>query len=317
MRPQCPTHASHVLFLQLKLHIAAKIRLPSVPIPQKIYRALYSTVPYGRELILRQSLRGESEKQRRLAHAIGIDNHAKWCDFLPYFEEKTVFILGSGSSIRNLSRPQFESISRNTSIAFNLWPAHHRFVPNYFFVERADPIQWASLEKCAHSHHLRAVLVTELAGAGSDRKGARITSSPASLADITHWYAASPSLGRLPSSYRAAVTTLLKARSWSEHVVMGPKSTSVERAIVFSASAGARQIVLCGIDLSGPYFWEPTRHDHPHSTDGGTTFATSVRRRLSTLISTVHDITTTKIFLGESVGRLADEVPEHFWTQSD
>lgn len=46
----------------------------------------------------------------------------------------TVFILGSGASINQLTPKQWDIIKKNDSIGFNFWPIHD-FVPKYFVFE--------------------------------------------------------------------------------------------------------------------------------------------------------------------------------------
>ncbi len=51
---------------------------------------------------------------------------------------ETLFVLGSGSSINQISAARWEVISSHDSIGFNFWPIHP-FVPNMFFLETIPP----------------------------------------------------------------------------------------------------------------------------------------------------------------------------------
>jgi len=46
----------------------------------------------------------------------------------------TLFILGSGSSINQISRARWDIIAHHDSVGFNFWPVHP-FVPNMYFTE--------------------------------------------------------------------------------------------------------------------------------------------------------------------------------------
>jgi len=55
-------------------------------------------------------------------------------DFSDYKSSDTLFILGSGGSINDLSNTQWDEIERCDSLGFNFWPIHNH-IPTYYAFE--------------------------------------------------------------------------------------------------------------------------------------------------------------------------------------
>jgi hypothetical protein len=78
---------------------------------------------------LLSELRKDEHCRRRLGIPRFID-----LDLRAVKRSETLFVLGSGSSINQISAARWEVISSHDSIGFNFWPIHP-FVPNMFFLE--------------------------------------------------------------------------------------------------------------------------------------------------------------------------------------
>lgn len=55
-------------------------------------------------------------------------------EILKYKKSDTIFILGSGPSIKDITKREWEHISQKDSIGFNFWFAHN-FVPNFYLFQ--------------------------------------------------------------------------------------------------------------------------------------------------------------------------------------
>jgi len=79
----------------------------------------------------------ETRKDEYCRRQLGIQRFAD-LDLRTVKRSDTLFILGSGSSVNQISSARWAVISRHDSIGFNFWPIH-RFVPNIFFLETISP----------------------------------------------------------------------------------------------------------------------------------------------------------------------------------
>jgi len=97
----------------------------------KVSYALFLRAYYLKYLL--SKLRTDEHCPRRLGIPRFIDR-----DLRALKRSETMFVLGSGSSINQISTARSEVIASHDSIGFNFWPIHP-FVPNMFFLETISP----------------------------------------------------------------------------------------------------------------------------------------------------------------------------------
>lgn len=282
-------------------------------VPRKILKSVYAVVPKARTRILQAFALAESVAERERAAGLGLTRQAQWGDISRNVLNRTVFVLGSGWSIRNLDDARLDIVRQQASFALNAWPVHHEFVATYFLVETTTPSIWEALQTVINHRDCRGILAAQFLDHGHSKSASKITAIPPSLMEKTYLYTSLSCLGVTKSSYRANIAALLQAPVWSESVTIGPRSTSVERAVVLAAAAGARDIVLCGIDLRGPYFYEEAPNTNSHSTNSGASFRKSVSRRIVVLADVLRTESKAKLFVSDPIGELAGHLPSFRW----
>lgn len=274
-------------------------------------KAVYTLAPPARRLVFRHVAERRVSAHDDLAAEWGVPHRAEWATVAQQHDVRTTYILGSGSSINEYSDAMFERIGSGWSVALNSWSEHHSFVPDVLLIEnmskrdglaRLEPKSWPS-----------SVFVTRFPSIGrfaNKRHGV----DSGDLRGIMKHYVALPMLGLTPTSYAQYVDDLLSLSDGFPHVV-GPNRTSIERAVVIAAIAGAKEVVLCGTDLQGPYFWESLRVGpvRRHGTDTGEAFRRSVARRLPVLAEVLSSRLDTTVTLGLERGPLTGVLPVHTW----
>lgn len=180
--------------------------------------------------------------------------------------KKSVFILGSGSSINEMTGGQFDHIKDQESVGINFW-FFHDFVPNVFSfdsgkVEELDrDDSERSQIKLAQVFH-RPEILARLPNILYLRPHAGDESYLFPVAEElreTAWVSGRANLLSTNSlGLRADLKVLLKKLS-NRSVppgVLPDNGSSVVRLIFLALAQGYRRIVLCGVDLdSRPHFW--------------------------------------------------------------
>lgn len=84
----------------------------------------------------------------RLRKRMSDSGHQSICDFdaKPLITSDTLFILGSGSSVMNLTDENWEEINTHDSLGFNAWSLHD-FVPTFYAIETSKNKFIAELRK--------------------------------------------------------------------------------------------------------------------------------------------------------------------------
>jgi len=67
---------------------------------------------------------------------------------LKYKNSDTLFILGSGSSIEEVTEKQWDIIAKNDSLAFN-WFIYHKFIPKFYHIEYDRSLFFREFQKSA------------------------------------------------------------------------------------------------------------------------------------------------------------------------
>jgi hypothetical protein len=177
----------------------------------------------------------------------------------------TVFVLGSGSSVNNISAHRWGAIKRYDSIALNFW-LFHPFVPRIYLFENTIP-DWP-----AHDVYL-----------GLLQKRAADYRAVVKIISEIHCLTPRQLIFEIPTAFRpnlyVAYSTMIAARTEREIIsgirylreqgVFDPETHiqwhlknggSVTAALSLAACMSYRRIVLCGIDLGmAEYFYQDTQ----------------------------------------------------------
>lgn len=175
-----------------------------------------------------------------------------------YKRSETLFVLGSGGSIEELSAAQWRHVAAHDSIGFNFWLVH-RYVPTYFMFEAAP----------SYALDRNDVMERLLAARAVDYRNVPI------INNYRHWTHLHRSVSQYPMEIRNHLylhapyyfpvvgSQPLRAclRLWRLFLVSAGglihHGSTLSSAIVFGVVAGYRRIVTLGVDLNNSeYFWE-------------------------------------------------------------
>lgn len=176
---------------------------------------------------------------------------------------ETLFILGSGLSVNQLSATNLEEVQRGFSIGVNHWILHP-FVPNVYAFEPSE-----SFEYLNETRVLREVLGTKI-GQGHFPQILHLrphTSTPHELevlppdsfAHRFSYYGRTALTTKLMSNLKRDLTRLLQAHSKGKlpSEILLDSGGSVGRMVSLGIFFGFRKIVLVGVDLNrNEYFFE-------------------------------------------------------------
>lgn len=198
----------------------------------------------------------EARHARRLLRAGG--THARPVRELKgYRTSDTLFILGSGGSICELSDTFWAAIARHDSLGFNYWPIHD-FVPTLYAIEEPrDPERAATfleiLRRREVAYRTVPVLVKQV-------RSFDASILPDGFRHLLHVGAAlmlpAENVDELRRGLRQLRRTALLRLGFLASVVPFARS-SVDYLVMSAYLLGYRRIVLCGVDLSDTrYFYE-------------------------------------------------------------
>lgn len=181
----------------------------------------------------------------------------------------TLFVLGSGASILDLTPEHWRTLRQHDTLAFSFW-LYHEFVPTYFAFE---------IPKLAP--HTTA-LFDLLARRASDYADVPIIFNDLSMADercpdwprqmpragLRQFYALHnvgvpgytvPAFERWLRCYDALGVFEPRPALW----YLPKKRASLSLAVAFALLGGYRRLVFCGVDLKGGYFYEAPAYRRP------------------------------------------------------
>ncbi len=197
---------------------------------------------------------GRCRKDAQAAHGRGA-RHQSELRFSAYVRSKTLFVLGSGASINQLTPEQWAHIRACDSIGFDNWLLHEH-VPTFLLLEhvpRNDPSHEAVMT--AYEHNLQVAREryrdVPIFASLSDTKCFDVARLPAELRNNLHLLTTLQLYGQREDDVRTQLrfygrlgwlaptetfrTSLTKRSAWL-------------RILHFAVLAGYRQIVLCGVD---------------------------------------------------------------------
>lgn len=177
-------------------------------------------------------------------------------------QRKTLFILGSGESVEDLSAAEWSIVRQNFSIGINAWPLHP-FVPDVLAFE---PFNEASTD---YLQLFEKVLTEErfsrkkpkilLFRPKSDLDGARYLLLPDYLKVNARIYGRYVPNSRNLDTLEKEISALegLQNRGRIAESLLLDSGATVIRLVSLGLRLGFKKIVLLGIDLNGgQYFWE-------------------------------------------------------------
>ncbi len=199
------------------------------------------------------------ERCRERANVPGLED----VDLSQYKKSDTLFVLGAGPSINQISRRRWEAIEAADSVGFNFWP-FHAFVPTYYFFESGPPDYHPEIGR-------RLLQLFE-------RRAQEYSSVVKVVMDLSHH--GPQFVYNLPAGWRknlyAACNVPVIARSsdefryvlhyWKRRELFVPGTrvrylmkfcATLSTLVTFGAKLGYRRIVLCGVDLkTQDYFYQ-------------------------------------------------------------
>ena len=175
---------------------------------------------------------------------------------------ETLFIMGSGPSICDLSDSQFNIISQHDSFGFTNWTMHDH-VPTYYMNEfksknsemvRCQEQELANLVSKKEQYKNTALIFR--AGSTTFEK---ITGIEKYGFPFEHVFLAMDIkvVGTNIADFKKSLLILKSIGVLKSKYLMIQKTASLFRTIIFGYKLGYKNIVLCGIDLTGgQYFFE-------------------------------------------------------------
>jgi len=198
-------------------------------------------------------------------------------DLSPLKTSDTVFVLGSGWSINDITLERWKIIARHDTIGFNFWPVH-AFVPRIFVFESIayegnDTWQFMFrmlkkvLERRAEDYANSVKIVTEVQPPAIRQLATEL--SEKFRKNLYVGYTA-PVVARTESELAAGIDYLRKQGEFevSNRVRWLFKyGGSVLAMLSLATRMGYKRVVLCGIDLGRQDYFYHHRERYPESAD--------------------------------------------------
>ncbi len=182
----------------------------------------------------------------------------------------TLYILGSGSSVNQLSSDTWAEIAKHVSVGINHWTLH-QFVPDIYAIEtvpdrRRGEDQSSSGLEIDHLNHLRILDRPEVIESDtiviclaprSEGENSQVLEMPEEMKARTFvYYRFTPFTRREANVVRDYGWGLDFVNGRSRYVVAPDSGASLIRLLGLALKTGFEKVVLVGIDLSTTYFWE-------------------------------------------------------------
>lgn len=168
----------------------------------------------------------------------------------------TLFLMGSGESINDITTEEWQSIKSHDSLGFNFWLIHE-FVPDYYMFEAAIYPGRSSvlydLLKVRENDYSNIPWIGLYMG--DDKTKTFLSKFPEHIKQNIYM-----SNVRIPGdtreSFRKAIKIINFLKLYKANLLLTRRGTII-RAILFGLSMNYKKIVLCGVDLNNTkYFYE-------------------------------------------------------------
>lgn len=245
----------HYLFVQVFIQLL-RIILPLAFLPLGVKKAKY------RERQMRdwaRKSRTDYERARlRLAANVGgrplteklVDNFSRGSD--------TVFILGSGASLADISEGQWQEIGQHDSFGFN-FSIIHQFIPTLYFVEGVKPEERYRCflrhinEKQAFYQKIPVIVLYE----SWQHAGNNLSDLPSTVLEKLYWNVPTTLRGIDPDVLAQQIKQWDALQAQDKATPFIAHGGSVGMLLSAAVILGYKNIVLCGVDLVGKdCFWE-------------------------------------------------------------
>lgn len=212
-------------------------------------------------------------------------------DILSTKSSETLFILGSGDSIRSISDERWAGIKSHDSFALNFWVAH-KFVPTHFFFETSYPAITEFFVKLCNAKRGCYEDVTKIFLPGTGQRG----KSELQLQRLPEEWKSNIYAGDLIRGFarsQSEVNALINY--WSKIGAFPDKQQSIQKIVkhmgsvvsllTIAANMRYKTIVLCGVDMNqNPYFYD--YDDYPEMVEYCEKIRKPMERRIDRRIST-------------------------------
>ncbi len=178
-------------------------------------------------------------------------------DFQNNYSKKsdTVFILGSGDSINNITSHEWEYIKKHDSIGFNFWHIHD-FVPNIFIFEENEDLSrnnifYDILNNKALDYKNTSIIVKDV-----EHKGISKDKIPKVLHNNTY-ISTDMIIGHSKSlrKFLYNIYYMCHKVNIKKLKIIPKKTGSLSYCVFLAIFLGYKNIVLCGVDLSDINFY--------------------------------------------------------------
>jgi len=214
------------------------------------------------------ALNGEARKEELFVKRRGADAGVQAFDWRelrrlkpPKRDGETFFVLGSGSSVEELSSRNFHEIGRNASVGINNWPLHP-FVPDFYSFESVPRVGdgkdvYRALRMLTRIDILeRGPLLLVLRPKPEADRGI-FDAVPAGLRPNLRYYGRISPATRRVERLAGDIAHYFDRIAPARRSVLLDSGASVVRMAVVGLLLGYRNIAFVGVDLNGsPYFWE-------------------------------------------------------------
>ena len=251
-------------------------------------------------------------------------------------ENSTLFLLGSGESVEEVTADQWDFVGRSTSVGINSW-AVHDFVPDAYSFEEVKDGGYTDVSSTLSvllsrpevlSHRPRIVMLRPHASTPASR----VVDIPSDLRSEVRLYGRTTLFTRdaknLPQDLERVLISMVRNKVPAG--ISLDAGMSVSRLISLGARAGFQRIVLVGVDLNSPrYFFDVNteywdrRKVAPfnpwlnrgavHDTEGTTTRSFPASVIIPALSSAVQSVTGTEVFVSSESSALSSSLPVFRW----
>ena len=259
--------------------------------------------------------------------------------YQPFLADKrasTLFILGAGSSILDLTDAHFRHIRHHASVGINVW-AIHPFVPDVYCFETGQESENLGADTAYINQHLKTKNLKScnpvflFLRPRNSSFLQNMVSPPDGLTGRRLMYGRANLISRnsknLQTDIRRVVRSYKDARTPGN--VLLDNGASVVRIILLGALQGFKQIVLVGVDLdSRPYFWESSDYrfgsdtirqvfsrpsGRPHDTLETENRPFPTDQFINALSTVVREELSAEVFVGSADSKLATTLPLDPW----
>lgn len=172
----------------------------------------------------------------------------------------TIFILGGGETINEINKNQWSIIKNSDSLGINRW-IYHNFVTNFYMIEGCKKKELIELEEIEKSVY-ETWQNSESRSKNSIFLIKDLDQLVINFPKLTKFKSRMYSLFKLvpPAKTSKGLKKSFKILSklkFLNNICFPPGSkASVSHALSFALLAGYDNIILCGFDLHGGYFWD-------------------------------------------------------------